>query len=66
VAGKSDEELFRQTEFELRDITHQMGAKALEITANERIKRAHPTKAYFGTFLGEYRCLFSEWFTLLR
>ena len=42
MAGKSDEELFGQTEFELRDITHQMGAKALEITANERIKKGLP------------------------
>jgi hypothetical protein len=42
MAGKSDEELFGQTEFELRDITHQMGAKALEMTANERIKRGLP------------------------
>jgi hypothetical protein len=42
MAGKRDEELFGQTEFELRDITHQIGAKVLEITVNERIKKGLP------------------------
>lgn len=42
MAGKRDDELFGQTEFELRHITHQMGAKALEMTANERIKKGLP------------------------
>jgi hypothetical protein len=42
MTSKSDEELFGRTEFELRDITHQMGAKALEMAANERIKKGLP------------------------
>lgn len=42
MAGKSDEELFGKTEFEVRDLVHQMGAKALEMAANERIKKGLP------------------------
>ena len=42
LAGKADHELFGQTEFELREIVHRLGAKALEVTANERLKRGLP------------------------
>jgi len=39
MAAKEDHQLFGQTEFELRDIVHRIGAKTLEITANERVKK---------------------------
>lgn len=42
LASKADRELFGQTEFELRDLVHGMGAKALEITVAERSKKGVP------------------------
>ena len=39
MASKEDDQLFGKTEFELRDIVHRIGAKALEITANGRLKK---------------------------
>lgn len=39
LAGKADSELFGQTEFELRDRVHALGARALEAVANERQKK---------------------------
>ena len=36
---KSDKELFGKTEFDLRDRVHELGAKALEIAADERQKK---------------------------
>ncbi len=39
LAGKGDGELFGQTEFELRDRVHALGAKALEAVADERQKK---------------------------
>ena len=42
LAGKADHELFGQTEFELREIVHRLGAKALETVANERLKKGVP------------------------
>ncbi len=42
LASKADRELFGKTEFELRDLVHRMGAKALEITAAERSKKGVP------------------------
>lgn len=39
LASKKDEELFGRNEYELRDRVHELGAKALEIAANERQKK---------------------------
>jgi hypothetical protein len=39
LAGKGDAELFGQTEFELRDRVHALGARALEAVAEERQKK---------------------------
>lgn len=39
LAGKDTSELFGQTEFELRDRVHALGARALEAVANERQKK---------------------------
>lgn len=39
LASKQNSELFGQTEFELRDIVHRVGAKAMEIAADERQKK---------------------------
>jgi hypothetical protein len=36
---KSDKDLFGKTEFDLRDRVHDLGAKALEIAADERQKK---------------------------
>ncbi|QDU53872.1 hypothetical protein [Aeoliella mucimassa] len=36
---KDDSNLFGQTEFDLRDRVHALGAKALETVANERQKK---------------------------
>lgn len=42
MAGKEDRELFGQTEFELRDRVHVLGAEVLEATAAERTKKGLP------------------------
>jgi hypothetical protein len=39
LASKADGELFGANEFEMRDRVHELGAKALEIAANERQKK---------------------------
>jgi hypothetical protein len=39
LASKADSELFGAHEFEMRDRVHELGAKALEIAANERQKK---------------------------
>ena len=39
MASKADDELFGQTEYEVRDLVLGIGAKALEISANERSKK---------------------------
>ena len=39
LAGKDDSRLFGQTEFELRDRVHALGARALEAVAAERQKK---------------------------
>ncbi len=39
LATKKDSELFGQNEFEVRDRVHELGAKALEVAANERQKK---------------------------
>ena len=42
MASKKDRELFGKTEFEVRDMAHRMGAKALETAAAERSKKGVP------------------------
>ena len=39
LASKADGELLGANEFEVRDRVHELGAKALEIAANERQKK---------------------------
>ncbi len=39
LAGTDDSNLLGQTEFDLRDRVHALGAKALEAVANERQKK---------------------------
>lgn len=39
LASKQDSELFGKNEYEVRDRVHELGAKALEIAANERQKK---------------------------
>ncbi len=39
LADKDDSNLLGQTEYDLRDRVHALGAKALEIVANERQKK---------------------------
>lgn len=39
LASKANHQLFGQTEFELRDRVHELGAKALEVAADERQKK---------------------------
>ena len=42
MASKQDHEILGQTEYQVRDLVHGMGAKALELTANERAKKGVP------------------------
>jgi hypothetical protein len=42
MASKRDHEILGQTEYQVRDIVHRLGAKALEVTANERAKKGVP------------------------
>jgi hypothetical protein len=39
LASKKDSELFGANEYEVRDRVHDLGAKALEVAANERQKK---------------------------
>jgi hypothetical protein len=39
LVSKKDHELFGQTEFEVRDLVHKIGARAIETAVNERKKR---------------------------
>lgn len=39
MASKPDSQLFGQTEFELRDRVHALGAEVLEVAADERVKK---------------------------
>lgn len=45
MASKKDSQLFGQTEFELRDIVHRVGAITLQAAANERRKKGVTTAA---------------------
>jgi hypothetical protein len=38
LVSKQDHELFGQTEFEVRDLVHKIGAQAIETAVNERKK----------------------------
>jgi hypothetical protein len=38
LVSKKDHELFGQTEFEVRDLVHKIGARAIETAVNERKK----------------------------
>jgi hypothetical protein len=38
LASKPDNQLFGQTEFQLRDLAHRLGAKALQTAAQQRKK----------------------------
>lgn len=38
LVSKQDHELFGQTEFDVRDLVHQIGARAIETAVNERKK----------------------------
>ena len=38
LVSKQDHELFGETEFEVRDLVHQIGARAIETAVNERKK----------------------------
>jgi hypothetical protein len=45
LADKDDSNLFGQTEFDLRDRVHALGAKALEAVADERQKKGRVRKS---------------------
>ena len=38
LVSKKDHELFGETEFQVRDLVHKMGARAIETAVNERKK----------------------------
>ena len=42
MISKNDDELFGETEFQVRDILHRLGAKVIETAANERRKKGIP------------------------
>ena len=39
LASKENRRLLGETEFEVRDVVHRMGAKAIQLTVNERAKK---------------------------
>lgn len=45
LASKSDEELFGQTEFEVRDRVHQLAAEVIQTAAHQRKKRGTKGRA---------------------
>lgn len=45
LVSKKDHELFGETEFEVRDLVHKMGARAIETAVNERKKGATKGRA---------------------
>jgi len=45
LAGKDDSNLFGQTEYDLRDRVHALGARALEVVADERQKKGRIRKS---------------------
>jgi hypothetical protein len=45
LVSKKDHELLGETEFEVRDLVHQIGARAIETAVNERKKGATKGRA---------------------
>ena len=45
LASKSDAQVLGQTEFEVRDLVHRLGARALETALNERKKGGTKVRA---------------------
>ena len=45
LADKDDSNLFGQTEYDLRDRVHALGARALEVVADERQKKGRIHKS---------------------
>src|SRR5262245_55811269 len=45
LVSKQDHELLGQTEFEVRDLVHQIGARAIQTAVNERKKRGTKGRA---------------------
>jgi hypothetical protein len=45
MASKKDHELLGETEFQVREIVHQIGARAIETAVNERKKGATKGRA---------------------
>jgi hypothetical protein len=45
LVSKQDHELFGKTEFEVRDLVHEIGARAIETAVNERKKRGTKGRA---------------------
>ena len=39
LVSKKDHEIFGETEFQVRDLVHKIGARAIETAVNERKKR---------------------------
>jgi hypothetical protein len=45
LVSKRDDQLFGETEFQIRDLVHQIGARAIEAAVNERKKGATKGRA---------------------
>jgi hypothetical protein len=45
LVSKQDHELFGETEFQVRDLVHKIGARAIETAVNERKKRGTKGRA---------------------
>ena len=45
LVSKQDHELFGETEFQVRDLVHKIGAHAIETAVNERKKRGTKGRA---------------------
>jgi hypothetical protein len=45
LVSKRDDQLFGETEFQIRDLVHKIGARAIETAVNERKKRATKGRA---------------------
>jgi hypothetical protein len=45
LVSKKDHELFGETEFQVRDLVHKIGARAIEAAVNERKKRGTKGRA---------------------
>jgi hypothetical protein len=45
LVSKQDEQLFGETEFQVRDLVHKIGARAIETAVNERKKGATEGRA---------------------